>query len=81
MEPINFKEANKNFIKPDSMTDEECGSLPAYQDEKYLISCWRPSIKERIKLLFAGKIWAWIYGQNQPPISLGCKSPFNKKGE
>ena len=27
MKPIKFEEATKNFNKPSSMSDEECGSL------------------------------------------------------
>lgn len=27
MKPIRFKQANKNLLKPQSMTDEECSSL------------------------------------------------------
>lgn len=27
MKPIKFEQANKNLLKPESMTDEECSSL------------------------------------------------------
>lgn len=30
MKPIKFEQANKNLLKPESMTDEECSSLWVY---------------------------------------------------
>lgn len=35
MTPISFKEANKDLIKPESMTDRECMTLPV-QSNHYL---------------------------------------------
>ncbi len=32
MKPIKFKEATKNLLKPENMTDEECSSLWVYND-------------------------------------------------
>ncbi len=77
MVPIKFKESNKTFIKPASMTDKECGSLPVHQNEHHIISCWKLSFKERIRMLFTGKVWLWVWGKKQQPISLGCENPFN----
>lgn len=41
MKPIKFEQANKNLLKPESMTDEECSSLWVYNDGRECISCWR----------------------------------------
>lgn len=79
MIPIEFKESNKKFLKPDSMTDKECGSLFVHQNETHIISCWKLSFKERIQILFTGIIWLWVCGSKQPPISLDCKSPFEEE--
>ena len=77
MKPINFKESNKNLLKPESMKDGECGSLPVYNDGVYCISCWKLSFRERIKLLFSGKIWLWVwFGDTQPPVCLEATNPF-----
>lgn len=79
MKPIKFKEVNKTWFKPASMTDEECGALPVFQDNKQIISCWKISLFEKIKLLFTGKIWLWNISQIQTPIALGCEHPFKIK--
>ena len=36
MKPINFKEANKDLLKPANMTDEECGKTIEPSEEDYL---------------------------------------------
>ena len=70
---IKFKEANKNLLKPESMTDEECGSLWVYSDGRECISCWRLTWKERIKALLFGKLWLSVLsGHTQPPVWLAC---------
>jgi hypothetical protein len=74
MKPINFKEANKNLLKPESMTDEECGPLSIYTEGSYCISCWRPTFRERLSILLFGKVWLWVMGgKTQPPVSVEGK--------
>lgn len=71
MKPIEFAEQNKTLTKPAGMTDEECGSLPVYNDGAQSISCWGLSWRERISALWHGRIWLQIYaGRTQPPVSL-----------
>lgn len=71
MEPIQFKQANKNLLKPQGMTDEECGSLPVFTDGKVCISLWKMTWRERLSALFFGKVWLWVHsGQTQPPVGL-----------
>ena len=57
MNPIEFKESNKDLIKPKDMMDKECGSLPVYTDGEQCISCWKLSLKEKINILLFGKVW------------------------
>lgn len=71
MEPSTFKESNKTLLKPEGMTDEECGSLPVWTDGKECISLWKMSWKERLSAFFFGKVWLFVVsGQTQPPVSL-----------
>jgi hypothetical protein len=79
--PIKFKEQNITFSKPASMTDEECGSLPAYRGEGQIISCWKMGWKERIKALFTGVVWFGVLASGQPPIWLAIDRPFIKQKE
>jgi hypothetical protein len=74
MKPINFKEANKILLRPESMTDAECGALHVYTEGKYCLSCWRPSLREKLSILLFGKVWLWVMsGATQPPVTLEGK--------
>lgn len=80
MEPIKFPEANKTLLKPESMTDEECSSLPVYCDNKQCISLWKLSWKERLQALFFGRLWVFVLsGSTQPPIALSTEKTVFKK--
>lgn len=81
MKPIKFKEATKNLLKPENMTDEECSSLWVYNDGRECVSCWRLTWKERIKALFFGKVWLGVLsGFTQPPVWLVCdKTVFTQE--
>lgn len=74
MEPTKFKEANRDLLKPENMTDEECRSLPVYTDGRECISCWKMTWKDRIKALLYGKVWLSVLsGRTQPPVWLQCE--------
>jgi hypothetical protein len=71
VEPRTFKQANKDLLKPQGWTDEECGSLPVFTDGKVCISLWQMTWRERIKALLFGKVWLFVHsGQTQPPVAL-----------
>lgn len=56
MEPIKFKHQNTVVAK----NQEEYNNLPALMldtEEKHMITCNGLSLKERLKVLFTGKIW------------------------
>lgn len=80
MEPQKFEEANRNLLKPQGMTDEECGSLPIWTDGKECISCWKMTWRERLSALFFGKVWLSVYsGQTQPPVWLRAERQIFKE--
>ena len=71
MQPIGFPQANRNLMKPDVMTEEQCGSLPVFTNGEQCISLWQMTWKERLSALFFGKVWLWVYsGGTQPPVGL-----------
>ena len=82
MKPIKFDEANKQLLKPDSMTDEECSPLWVHTDGTQCISCWKMSLKQRLSALIFGKVWLSVYGgYTQPPVWVDCcKTVFIKAG-
>lgn len=79
MIPIPFPEANKELLPPSGQEDR-CGSLVVYTDGDVCLSCWKPSWKEWLKLVFCGNVWVYVRsGRTQPPISITANDPFQEK--
>ena len=71
MNPIEFEERNRLLLRPNGMSEEECGGLPIYTNNEFCVSCWKPTIRERLSVLLFGKVWLWVYsGARQPPVSI-----------
>ena len=73
--PITFKECNVTYAKdqPDYL------QLPAYKDkEGCVLSCWKLTLKERVMLLFTGRLWWGQLSFNRP---LQPQRPFITKPE
>lgn len=79
MKPSPFKQQNLVLTKPLDMTDEECAPLSVHQHTEGLISCWRPSWRDRLALLFGFPLWMYIRGHQQPAIALETENPFKGK--
>jgi len=65
MKPVKFKEQNVTFAE----NQPEYIPLPAHkvdEPEGRVISCWQLSFKERIKMLFSGKLWVTLLSFNKP---------------
>ena len=65
MKPVYFKEVNTEYAKD----QPEYQTLPAHRvknKEGNVITCWNLSFKERIKILFFGKIWLNLMTFNNP---------------
>lgn len=79
MKPIDFKQSTKVLQKPSTMTDNECASLHVWSDGKQCVSCWKPIFKERLNILFGGKVWLGVLsGKTQPPVFVSGARVFNK---
>lgn len=77
MKPIDFPQSTKVLQKPENMFDADCKPLPVWSDGKQCVSCWRPTFKERVRILFAGKVWLGVNaGYPQPPVYLTGETPF-----
>jgi hypothetical protein len=81
MKPIEFKENNRLLRKPESMTDELCGSLPVHAENGVCTSCWKMTFKERFNALLFGRIWVSVFTgmSTQPPVSIECKKTVFKQ--
>jgi hypothetical protein len=63
MKPVKFTESTIEVAKdqPQYLT------LPVHKDRDGLITgCWSLSLKERLTLLFTGKLWVQLKTFNQP---------------
>lgn len=71
MKPIKFAEANRNWQPPENWDRPgRCGTLWAQvTDDGRSISCWRPTIREILRLLFGKPIKLTVVGR-QPPVAL-----------
>lgn len=71
MKPIEFEEQNTDLKKPESMTDEECSSLPCFRDGNQVISKWELNEEEKEHVAKKGWIWVRVFaGMSSPPISI-----------
>jgi hypothetical protein len=79
MKPIDFPQSTKVLQKPSTMSDNECSSLHVWNDGKQCVSCWKPTFKERINILFGGKVWLGVLsGKTQPPVFVSGEMVFEK---
>jgi len=75
MKPIKFKE--QNCILAEDQPQYQ--PLPVYRAEDgQVISCWSLTFKERLRVLFSGKIWYSVLTFNKPlqPQLPSIDSPF-----
>ena len=77
MKPIYFKEHNKVYAK----NQPEYLPLPVYEDDEQggrVFHCWKLSLKERLILMFTGKLWINVLNFKKPlqPILPLVRNPF-----
>ncbi|GAB3388225.1 hypothetical protein GCM10027432_24320 [Lysobacter fragariae] len=66
--------ATRVLGKPESMTDEKCGSLAildmVIDDQPVMVSAWHPTPAE-VKRMAAGEpVYLWVYGQQHPVVAM-----------
>lgn len=63
MQPIKFAESNCTYAE----NQPEYLPLPVFKaTDGTVVSCWKLSWRERIKILFTGKMWSFVLTFNQP---------------
>jgi len=84
MEPIKFKGHNVVFAED----QPEYLPLPAYyvvpdNPQGEIITCWKLTFKERVRLLFTGKVWhsIWTFNGSLQPQRLFLEAPKFPKGK
>jgi len=80
MKPIDFPEQNCVYAKD----QPQYLPLPTHKSSSgELWSCWKLTFKERIKILFTGKLWLGCLTFNNPlqPLKPMLESPFEDNKE
>lgn len=65
MKPVHFPESNVTFAKD----QPEYQPLPAFKNDSpqgEVVSCWQLSLRERVRILFTGKLWVSLLTFNKP---------------
>lgn len=76
--PVAFPEVNFRYVAPAGM-EATCGDLPCFRDTGIAISCWSfPSISQRLRFLFTGKLWFTVLSNGHPPITLAVLKPADQ---
>jgi hypothetical protein len=78
--PIEFKGSTETLPSPAALYGET-GSLPIVRLESaghvpLVMSCWRLSLRDRLRALWTGRIWLGVLSDNPPPVSISTESPF-----
>jgi hypothetical protein len=93
MKPVDFAQANGTLTggpAANFKTSEDVTDLPVYRkglpdelpvthdlDHDEVISCWRPSLRERIDIMFLGHVWLRVAtSKTHPPVCLEGRNPF-----
>ena len=75
MDIIKFPECNVTYAED----QPEYRPLPALKKEDgEIVTCWQPSIRERLKILFTGRIWLSVLTFNKPlqPLLMSANKSF-----
>jgi len=75
MDIVKFPECNVTYAE----NQPEYRPLPALKfEDGEIITCWKPSIRERLKILFSGRIWLGVLTFNKPlqPLLMSANKLF-----
>lgn len=76
MYPVSFKESNTVLAAPKGQ-EETCGSLEVFMDGHFVISAWRPTAQELVRLNMGEPLYLVVHGANTPPFRITTDSPFS----
>lgn len=79
MQPVDFPEQNVVY----GMNQHEYIALPAFDNGQQVISCWKLSVLERLRVLLRGVVWVRQLTQGAPlqPQVLETTYPFQETTE
>jgi len=56
------------------MTDDGFDAIPIRQTAGVIHSYWRPSLGERLRIIFGGHVRLGVFGTQHPPVSVDTLS-------
>jgi hypothetical protein len=65
MKPVEFKHQNIVFAK-DQPEYQPLSALRIDSPTGEVVSCWKLSFKERVKIVFTGRVWLSLMSFNKP---------------
>ena len=65
MKPVKFKHQNTVYAK-DQKDYEPLPALKIESPNGEVISCWKMSVADRVKVLFTGRVWLSLMSFNEP---------------
>lgn len=71
-----FPEANTVLSAPPGLPEGACYDLPIHRHSRGVISCWRPTADDLVRLNLGGPIYLMVEGATHPPLLLLTESPF-----
>lgn len=79
-----FKQANSTLAGGSAEefgANEDVLDLPVFKDGEQIISCWKPTIRERISVLIFRRVWLFVHTpRTHSPVLLWAKrSVFEKE--
>lgn len=78
MNPVAFPEANVRLTAPRG--NPRVQPLMVWTDGEVVVSAWRPTMRERLALIFGRPVWLWVLaGRTQPPVALSVAKPFGEQ--
>ncbi len=80
MKPASFPESNGTLSGGPAAsygTEDDVSDLPVHRADGQIISCWRLSWRDRLRLLFGGRVWLHVLArQTHAPVKVAAESPF-----
>ena len=73
--PGTFPQANFTYTAPAGM--DNCDPLPVYKGADMAVSCWPLTWRQRLALLWRGKLWLMVVMPGHPPVALMTRSPWH----
>jgi hypothetical protein len=82
MKPTNFPEANGTLSGgpgADYGHDGDVADLPVHRSQGQVISCWTLSWRERLRVLWSGRVWLRVLARSShPPVLVEAELPFER---